>query len=180
MNPDLTPDLKMAKRFLKLLGGDENGEFAFQTFDDNPGGKNASLARVLLGSLDTHVNDLVGLQRRGAGAFVMVNEGDGLGRKMVNVTRVRMLFVDLDGAPVDPALHWVLPPSIVVESSPQKWHCYWRVGDCKKEDFKGIQRRLLARFDGDPMVVDLPRVLRLPGFFHQKAEPFMSRLVLPK
>ena len=180
MKAALTPDLAVAKKFLELLGGDENDEFTFQTFDDDPDRTNSSLARVLHGTLDRHFDDLVRLQRRRAGAFVMVNEGDGLGRKAVNVIRVRMLFVDLDGAPLEPVLAWATPPHIVVESSPAKWHCYWRVSDCKLEGFKDAQRRLAVKFGGDKKVVDLPRVLRLPGFFHQKAEPFMSNLVFPK
>jgi hypothetical protein len=36
---------------------------------------------------------------------------------------------------------------------------------------------LIARFASDPRVHDLPRVMRLPGFFHRKGEPFMVRIV---
>jgi hypothetical protein len=31
-------------------------------------------------------------------------------------------------------------------------------------------------FGGDPKVSDLARVMRVPGFFHQNGEPFMTRL----
>jgi len=36
---------------------------------------------------------------------------------------------------------------------------------------------LAERFAGDPLVSDLPRVMRLPGFYHQKNEPFLTHIV---
>jgi hypothetical protein len=48
------------------------------------------------------------------------------------------------------------------------------------EEFPALQRSLAKRFAGDPAVSDLPRVMRLPGFFHQKKDstPFMTRMHL--
>ncbi len=95
------------------------------------------------------------------------------------MTRVRALFVDLDGAPLLPVLEHTSPPDIIVESSPGKWHAYWRVQDCPLDQFKSAQHRLAAQFQGDTSVCDLPRVMRLPGFFHHKADPYMTRLAYP-
>lgn len=67
------------------------------------------------------------LQQRGAGAFVMVDEGgDGKGRYASNVTRVRAHFVDLDGAPIEPVLAAVRPHIVVgvpasVNGTPTGW-----------------------------------------------------------
>lgn len=117
----------------------------------------------------------------------MVNEGDGnvhpgskTCRANANVIRVRSLFVDLDGAPLSPVTDHQEPPRIVVESSPGKWHTYWPIEDCALDQFKPAQQRLSRQFNGDKAVCDLARVMRLPGFFHQKAEPFMTRLVFPE
>jgi hypothetical protein len=108
----------------------------------------------------------------------MVNEGDGDGRQNQNVIRVRAHFVDLDGAPLDPILSAGSPPHMVVESSHQKWHAYWLIDDCPPGEFKVRQQNLAAKFEGDPTVCDLARVLRLPGFYHRKTNtPFMTRLV---
>ena len=71
-------------------------------------------------------------------------------------------------------------PDIVVESSLGRWHCYWLVSDCPLDKFKLRQQQLAAKFKSDSKVIDLPRVLRLPGFFHQKAEPFMTRVIFPE
>lgn len=110
----------------------------------------------------------------------MPNEGDLKGRCASNVIRVRTLFVDLDGAPVEALLATEAPPHILVESSPNKWHGYWRVDDCPLDKFKERQHALADRFNGDRSVCDLPRVMRLPGFWHRKSEvPFQTRLVNP-
>lgn len=159
-------------RFLSLFGGLQ----AFQTFDDLPR-KLPGLSRILHGSLTEHAGTLAELNARGAGVFFMVNAGDGKGRKAGNVQQVRALFVDLDGSPLEPVRDATLPPHCIVESSPGRWHAYWRIADCPLDRFKPLQQALARRFDADPKVCDLPRVMRLPGFDHCKREPYTSRIV---
>ena len=183
----LHPDLAMADRFLNAL--DPLGVFTFQTFSDRKEDKKGSFdpnARVFHGTLAEHGQQLVELNQQGVGVFVMVNEGDGqvhdgykTRRTKANVVRVRALFVDLDGAPLEPVRE-ALEPDIIVESSPGKWHGYWLIDDVPLEDFERRQKQLAAKFNGDPSVHDLPRVMRVPGFFHHKHEPYMSRLVRPE
>jgi hypothetical protein len=43
--------------------------------------------------------------------------------------------------------------------------------------FKPFQRELAHVFGGDPSVCNLSRVMRVPGFLHQKGEPFLSRVL---
>ena len=114
------------------------------------------------------------LNDQGAGVFVTVNATDGKGRTAANIVRVRALFVDLDGAPLEPVMQWRTPH--IVESPPHKFHPYWIVGDLALEKFESLQRALAARFNGDH-VHDLPRVLRLPGFIHRKGEPSLTRVI---
>ncbi|APW47338.1 DNA-primase RepB domain-containing protein [Rhodoferax antarcticus] len=180
----LSPNPLAAHAFLNLL--DPRGIFTFQTFDDDKDRKALSLARVLHGTLTQHAAALEKLQQQGAGAFVMINQGDGIiheGEKTcrvtANVISVRALWADLDGSPLQPVLdaHY---PDIVVESSPGRWHTHWLTNDCPLADFKLRQKQIAAKFKGDPNVCDLPRVMRLPGFWHQKAEPFMTRMIFPK
>ena len=150
--------------------------FTFQTFDDSPR-KSASLSRILHGTFREHAATLAALNEKGAGVFIMVNAGDGRGRKACNVRQVRALFVDLDGSPLAPVQAAALPPHCIVESSPGRWHAYWRVMDCPLDRFTPMQQALAALFDGDRKVCDLSRVMRLPGFEHRKGEPFTTRLV---
>jgi putative DNA primase/helicase len=92
------------------------------------------------------------------------------------VLRVRAVFVDLDGAPPEPAMSWEPPPHLTVESSPGKWHLYWLVDGMPLEQFGDVQKQLAERFAGDKAVCDIPRVMRVPGFYHHKKDPFISRL----
>jgi hypothetical protein len=173
----VVPDSRAeAVRFLSTLDPDVS-YFTFQTFDDDAERKDGKLARVLNGTLDQHWNTLCNLNRKGAGVYVTVCETDGKGRTKENITRVRALFTDLDGAPLEPVWQSTPKPHIVVKSSPGKFHCYWLVEDVALEQFESLQKVLAARFGGDPKVSDLPRVLRLPGFYHRKGEPYKSHIV---
>jgi hypothetical protein len=177
----LTQDVALSIQFLEAL--DPKGVFTFQTIpereDVKTGASTAALTRILHGTLGEHWYELVRLNTAGAGIFVMINEGDGGGRKSSNVIRIRAHFVDLDGAPLTPVLAASEKPHLIVESSPGKWHAYWLVEDCPLEEFKVRQLGFAEKYGGDRNVVDLPRVMRLPGFYHQKTTvPFLTRLAV--
>jgi len=181
----IQPDLKEAQRFLDLLAPE--AKFSFQTFLDSQkedayhaatsGYKPQKLNRILHGKLCQYANTLVQLNAQGAGVFIMVNQGDQQGRKKENVTGIRALFVDLDGSPLEPVLESGVEPHITVESSPGRYHAFWRVADCPMERFTTLQAALAAKFNSDPKVKDLPRVMRLPGFLHQKGQAFQTRIL---
>ena len=171
---NLAPDLDEARRFLSILDPSASS-FTFQTFDDSES-KDPRLLRTLNGSLDQHADELARLNDAGAGIFVTINETDLTGRKTDNVRRVRALFVDLDGAPIEPVESYTLPPHAVIASSPGKWHAYWRVEGVELGEFRSMQEALIQRFGADPSVKDLPRVMRLPGFYHCKAKPFLTKI----
>src|SRR5260370_24048567 len=93
-------DCGQPSRFLTLLDG-EGGTFCFQTLDDNKQRNDRNgLARTRHGRLDDLAPLLEKLNRFGAGIFVTVNEvRNGAPRTADNVTNVRAVVVDLDGAP---------------------------------------------------------------------------------
>ena len=160
------------KQFLKTLTGD--GFLTFLTFPD----KENKQMRVyeLHGTLEEHNKKLRELNKAGAGIFLMINQGDGKGRKANNVIRVRALFADFDGIPLPNK--WSLEPSIIVESSLSKYHAYWLLADnLPLDEFKPLQKSIAEIFGSDSKVCDLPRVMRLPSFYHQKGKPFLTRLV---
>ena len=171
----LNPDFSMANRFINLLTGSEVDPVTFQFFSDKDK-RNRSLAihRTMKRPLtyDYHRKK----QDAGCGVYVMVNRGDGKGRAKKNVVEILALFIDLDGAPWEPAAK-MLKPHIIVESSPGRYHLYWLVSDCDLEQFKPIQQALAAKFGGDKACCDLPRVLRVPGFLHLKGKPFLTCLI---
>ena len=104
------------------------------------------------------------------GVFFAVNvlAPDAQRRKAEHVTRVAAVFLDLDGAPMPE--HLPLPPTATVQSSPGKHHVYWAVDGVPLEEFATIQRHLAGLYGADPAVNDLPRTMRLPGYWHGKGE----------
>jgi hypothetical protein len=181
LDDDLSFDWRETKRFLDALCGGDCGDkvFTFQTFGD--GKKDRSLDKTWSDTFSRETAaDMERLNNAGAGIFVTVNETDGKGRKNKNVTAVRATFVDLDGSPIKPVQGWCLKPYIIVGSSSNKYHAYWRHdGSVKLEHFKQLQLKLALKFNGDTSVHDLTRVMRLPGAWHQKNKeaPFRTRIV---
>ncbi len=159
----------MTEAFLVALGLERA---TFQTFADHDG---APYPRIMHGPHRAVKNRLEALNRQGSGVFVMANAGDLQGRRAENVVRISAYFADLDGAPLFDA--YPLPPTAIVESSPARYHLYWRVTDAPLESFGHVQKHVAGLLGGDDKVHDLPRVMRLPGYLHAKAEPFQSRML---
>jgi hypothetical protein len=115
------------------------------------------------------------LNRQGAAIYVTVNETDGKGRKAANITRLRAIWQDDDcGYEGD----FPLPPSMIISSSPGKFQRYWLSEELSKEDYKGLMGTMIREYGSDKDCgTDLARVLRVPGFFHQKAELYLIRIV---
>jgi putative DNA primase/helicase len=165
-------DLAMAGAFVGVLAPDSS--VTFQTFDDTAA-KRPLLGRIFHGSLEERAAALTRFNSKGAGIFVMVNVGDGTGRAKKNVLAVRALFVDLDGCPLPDRR--VLLPHLLVESSPGRHQIFWLVQNVLLHEFGIMQEALANHYSGDPTVKDLPRVMRVPGFYHHKRDPVMVRLL---
>lgn len=75
-------DQQQAASFLEVLTGTHNPAVTFQTFDDNKTRKDSYLSGHVHGVFHGDIyNHLKHRQKGGAGVFVMVNEGNGRGRK---------------------------------------------------------------------------------------------------
>lgn len=164
------PPEAQARAFLKMIDP-EAKSFCFRVLPDNKttGVRPDKLDR----HFDTVLPQLQRANRAGGGAFVVVNEG---GQRDNDITRVRAVFADTDGAPVEPIID-ALTPHIVVETSPQKYHVYWLVSEFPLAQFKPVQLAIATQFGTDESVTNLSRVMRMPGFYHNKAEPFLSSIV---
>jgi hypothetical protein len=161
-------DPEITATFLSALSGSDGWAtpFTFQTLDDRKAGKQ-DLVRCVHAPLKAIAQMLSRLNEEGAGIFVTVNATRGR-RTAADITAVRALFIDEDG-PRTTALK--LPPSIVVRSARGN-HVYWLVQPGQKlEAFTTSQKQLAKVYTSDPTVCDLPRVMRLPGFAHQKGDP---------
>ena len=155
--------------FLEMFGS----KFSFQTFDDKV--KNKKVTRQLHGSIKKHFQELSQLNGKGAGVFFTVNETDLMGRSKEHIKKVRAVFIDLDGTPLPDKFD--LEPHCVVNTSKGKYHVYWLVDDMQLETFTLYQQALAVRFNSDPKVKDLSRVMRIPGFYHYKKDPYPIKIL---
>lgn len=164
-----------ALRFLRFLThGKQHAPQAFRLIHDTDRNQDTLLR---YGSLAHLVGFLRQANQAGYGVFAVINQTDGKGQAAKNVTRVRAVFVDLDGSPIPDDLHnlahaavWTSPPN---DNEPARAHLYWLVDDTVTVDlFRPVQQGLINTFAGDAGIHDLPRVMRLPGFLHQKRSPY--------
>jgi len=168
----LQPNYGEIKAFLDRL--DPNAEyFTFQTFDDKRK-KSGHLTRIIHGSLDECFAELVALNQEGAGVFVTVQSTDGKGRKKDNIVQIRAVYQEADRGD-EPELP--IRPHLTVETSPAKFHRYILTDTTSVEEFAPVQQRLVRDYGSDPNAKDLARVLRVPGFYHQKRDPYMVRIM---
>lgn len=165
-------DFEEAARFLAVFGE----AITFQIFAANKDDVKAKglYPKHFHGTFEQYKSALADCNKRGYDIFFMVNEGDGKGRSDENVIRVRAVYVDLDGSPLEPVLACSLKPHIIVNTSPGRYHAFWLVSDMAISDFTPVQKAIIQRFNGDKSIKDPCRVMRIPGFYHQKKEPFRS------
>src|SRR5262245_5723782 len=169
-------DFAEAEKFLKALDPAAT-RFTFQTFDDDRNRGDERLARGFHGTLAELFEILKDLNDRGACISITVNETNFRGRSKGNIVRVRALWVDLDGAPLEPVLADPRQVHIVVETSPGRWHAYWLVTGVVLDQFTAKQKALTALYNSDSGVHDLPHAMRLPGFVHRKGTPHLVRVI---
>jgi hypothetical protein len=125
-----------------------SGKKTIQTFDDR--GKNKRLARVIhFDRLTEHMSrHLKNMNADGAGIYLCINESDGKGRCAINIKRVRAVYADLDGSPLETTMEY--HPSLIVESSPKKYHVYWFTDDTPLNGFSALQKNIIRMFKSDP------------------------------
>lgn len=172
-------DISQAEEFLTALDFDHdiNSIHTFQTFDDNQERMNKTFARKKSGSFESCKDRLIEVNCSGGGCFVTVNETDGKGRKEKNIIDVRASFMDFDGGIEPPEeLFEKFHPHIVIQSKNGK-HLYWLLDRGQdKELWKRVQKALIKKYNSDPKVKDLPRVMRIPGFLHRKNDAFLVEI----
>ncbi len=165
-------DLDQTRRFLSALSSapDDNA-FSFQTFSDKD--RNAThLAKIYHGPFPALKKALENKNKKDAGIYVTVNRTDLQGREEKNVTSIRAVFVDSDSGPIDLS-KCPIKPNIIVNSKAGQ-HAYWLMQPGQSlRKFRTVQKALAEKFGTDPSVCDPPRVMRLPGFSHNKGDPFL-------
>jgi hypothetical protein len=117
--------------------------------------------------------------REHAGIFHVVNEFEGR-RVVENLRAIRYWYADLDSGTKEEQLERIgkhLKPSRIVETR-KGFHVYYRAIDATLGNWNRIVKYgLVPALEGDPRATDPLRLLRVPGYYHNKAEPFLVRTI---
>lgn len=131
------------------------------------------------GSISEIWDKLCSYNNDGYGVFCNINAMDGIGKEMSNVAHIRAHVIDLDdpltaSVSLQQALIHNPKPQFFVQSSVGKSHVYWVVEPYVGNEYYTIHQRKLAQlFNSDKSIIDAARVMRVPGFYHNKNEPIM-------
>ena len=141
---------------------DFKGKKITTTFDD--------LDKVTPPDTKTPMEHLRTQNEQKRGVFFVVNSG---GHEDSDIKKINAIFFELDEGTFEEQLEKInafpIKPSIIVVTQ-KSHHVYYLVNDVEVSEFRNIQKRLIKQFDSDPTIINESRVLRVPGFYHNKKE----------
>lgn len=167
-------DRNLANWFVQALTGDVNTVMDWRCIHDQ---RKDLPAHNFRGSLAEIMPTLEDYNSRGYGIFCTINALDGQGRELTNVAHIRAHMLDLDD-PVTAQANYeravAAGANFAVQTSPGKYHLYWKVQPYTGNEFFTVVQRKLAQFySGDRTIIDATRVMRVPGFVHAKGAPHL-------
>lgn len=172
--------MQITQQYVTLLTGSPDTIMNWRVIHDTD---KSLQGHNITGSLVQVYETLKQYNQQGWGVFVCVNATDGKGQKLENIHHIRTHVADLDNtmssnAMLAKAIASQPAPHFYVNTSPNKYHIYWLVEPYTGNDYyTTLQRKIKQVYDGDKSVTDATRVLRVPGFYHNKAEPTLVTLV---
>jgi len=154
--------------FIEALTGDPNSPVQWQVYHDSDKSDTGKiLAKTWYANYHDSAEFLNQRQLQGCGVYVTVNQTDGTDRRVSNITGVRACFIDGDNQSLPS--RWAVDPDLVVSRSDTQWHAYWLVSpDTDFTTWQEAQYKIAIYYGVKDRLHDLPRVMRAPGFKHQK------------
>ena len=157
-------DLEQARRHLALLDPTTDRHLWLATDDTDRKRRPKQFA----GRLDHLRSVFEPLQSEGFAIHVAVNAMRRGRRRNVDTIRIRAIYAELD---VPPVLPFPLLPSLRIQTSQGKQHCYWLINSNAVPavaEATAMQAAIVEQFGADRNAKDVARVLRLAGTLHQK------------
>ena len=156
--------------FLSLLDPTQD-KFLFCCYHEQDKEKQA---HIFYGKYEQYEKLLHKHNSQGYGIYIAVNYTKSKGRKLADIMHPRAIFQDDDKGFEG---EYPIEPNIVVNTSPGKYQRYWFIDQADIDspwdqeswhEWEGIEQRLIQDYGNDQSVKDRARVLRLPGFIHNK------------
>lgn len=167
-------DLSIAREFLGALGGLDT-VYDFRAWPEKWQPRDTP-ATKLRGTFADCAPELVRRNAAGFGISVAINEMVGGGARLEDVRTARTLAVDFDrGRPES----WGGPAPSIVAATPRGAHAYWLLIAGEGDDlatWSMAQRELCRSFREE--VIDVAKVMRVPGFVHAKVRDDARLVVL--
>jgi hypothetical protein len=179
--PRLQFNEEEAGRFLGMVDG-ATDVFLFASGDDDKERRKRLFAEA---KAESQPRPVVWCHRRGSvdrlHPWIEEQQGNGWGVfvsaqamwadkcRLEELAYIRTVFAEMDiGEPLKP---WPIEPSMIVETSPGRYHVYWLVladDPITADDFHGTMMCLVEVYGSDTCSKDLARRLRLPGTWNLK------------
>ena len=171
-------DINQARTFLKLLGGDAEKPYQWQSFHDSKTSvDNYKKPETFFAKLDDCIEYFNGVNTQNYGIYVCLNKTDGKGREDHNITGYRLVFADVDNAELPT---FPIQPHMITQRDALHSHAYWLVeGIVTSDQFKRLQKQTALYLNTDEQVCDPTRVVRVAGSYNMKnpATPAMYNIV---
>jgi len=166
-----------AEDFLRLFPG----HHTYATLDDKR--VTHELAHYHEGfelSHDQILTKLALANETGHGVFFCVNQIDKRlaptrHRHVAMLTQCRAIWIDDDDPRDTPRADFPIPPNIIVNTSPGKFHYYWLTSTANYEQWNEVMNTMVSVHGCDAKSRDLLRILRVPSFYHHKRDPFQVK-----
>ncbi len=171
-------NFELARAYIATLTGSPDTICDFRIIND----RNAAEQGInMRGDIATVYNGLKNYNEHGYGIFMTVNamKPNAKQKTLENIDFIRAQVADIDDPMTSQdsykrAIASDMPPHFAVQTSPGKMHLYWLVEPYVGNDFYELQQRKICQlYNSDKHVVDATRVLRVPGFMHNKGEPHL-------
>jgi hypothetical protein len=157
-------------------------DYCLLTFDDRDYVEVKDKSFTTVGSPSSGRWDCVArLNGRGAGVFFTPNKFPLGKRKKIDCMGVNAWFFEIDDFTIEEQWGLIkggpLMPDMIVQTK-KSLHCYFLAKDGTVANFERIQKGLVEYYGADSACIDISRVLRMPGFNHNKQkEPFKVEVV---
>lgn len=158
--PPIPVDLTVAAEFVQKIWGTDEGYF--RLFHDSDKSKKPG---NITGKYSQFKDYFKSMNDLGYGIFAVINSG---GHSDKEIIKYNAVFIDIDGGGLPSK--WHQPPNIIFQRE-NNVHAYWLLpqpNDYHEIKFRTVQKQLAQYYNSDPKVINPSRVMRLPGFKHNK------------
>jgi hypothetical protein len=128
------------------------------------------------GTLLEHYTTLCQLNKEGSGVYFIPCETNLEGAELTDIKSARAVFIDDDNPRPSHKTAFAIPPTAIIETSEGKYHYYWHTKTSDLVTWRSVQKTIIALYDGDKVIHNPNRIMRLPTFIHQKTG-FISHVV---